>query len=78
MSGRLLSESNVRSGVMTDDDWPETPLARVMQALNLKRNDVVRAARKIARELGIRPISRRQLGRFLSGENKPTEERSFS
>ena len=62
---------------MTDDDRPETPLNRMMRALDLQPAEVIRAAAGIAREWGIRSVSRRQLGRFLSGEGKPTEDKIF-
>src|ERR1041385_385656 len=62
---------------MISDDRPETPLARAMRYFNLSPPDVIRAADSIALPLGIEPVSRRQLGRYLSGENEPTADKIF-
>lgn len=54
-----------------------TRLQRVITALGVKPLHVVKEAARIARELGLRGISRQHFGRVKSGRAKATEEKIF-
>lgn len=60
---------------MDENDSHETPLHSAIKAFRIRRTDIVRAAKRLAPQLGVEPISRNHLSRLERGQGDAGQSR---